>query len=245
MVGSRPAAACVAALLGFAALSPAAPGASAATGTLRLFVSHYGVLQTGSVATWSIAIFNTGTEPVTGFGASGQITGGLITGVNCPLSLWTGVGSNGGFFECGNNGGYKQTLRPGQLAAFSITVTVAAPTGAKVTNVVTGLAPGGIAFNPPTLTDTGVVVARVGTGAPTFVPAFTPTPSATGTATSTATTGGSGLGYTLLLTLAFIVSGAGLFVMFTRQRRRRPSASESPAVDESPPADETKPPDQG
>src|SRR5207244_13552386 len=97
--------------------------ASAAGNTLRLFVSHFGTLQTGAPALWRVVILNTGPGVATGFGASGRFNGAIVGEVNCPLTLWSGIGSLSNFFECGNNGGYKGQLRAGQSAVFAVTAT--------------------------------------------------------------------------------------------------------------------------
>jgi|SRR5438128_207458 len=208
------------------AFSPAQLHASAAANTLRLFVNHLGVLQAGAPDVWRIAILNTGPGTATGFGASGRISGAIVTEVNCPLGLWGGIGSLSDFFECGNNGGYKQKLGPGQLVTFSVTATVIAPVGGPVSAVVTGQGANGDVFAPTGVTDTGVAVKRTSAGLPTVTAGPTASPSASPDSTAGAATVGSGGAYSLLLAAAFIVSGAGLLYMFTRQRRKEPPGSD-------------------
>jgi hypothetical protein len=206
--------------------APARLDAEAAANTLRLFVNHLGSLQSGGTDIWRIAIFNTGPGTATGFGASGRINGAIVTEVNCPLTLWGGIGSLSNFFECGNNGGYKGELRAGQLATFSVAATVIAPVGGQVSAAVTGLGANGDVFSPSGVTDTGVAAVRTSSGIPTLPAGTTPTPSPSAGVTSGAPRVGTGGAYSLLLAAAFIVSGAGLLYMFTRRSRRIPPGSD-------------------
>jgi len=216
------AAALVAAPLSLAGLS--ANHAAVASGhVLRLFVGHTTPPQRGAVETWRIAIFNSGAGAATGFGASGRVSGATVTGIDCPLTFWGGVGSLPTFFECGNNGGYRRQLGPGQVAVFSVTGTVTAGTGSQVIVTVHGIAAVGDQFQPASVDDAAVVVVP-GAGLPT--PFYRPTPTPTTAGATTGTDGarpvGSGAAYTLLLAAAFVITSAGLFLVFTRQRRRTP-----------------------
>jgi len=204
------------------ARAPAPLHAAAAANTLRLYVNHLSVLQSGAPDIWRIVVLNTGPGTATGFGASGRINGAIVTEVNCPLSLWGGIGSLSNFFECGNNGGYKGQLRPGQLATFSVTAIVIAPVGSQVSAAVTGQGANGDVFAPTGVTDTGVAVQHTGSALPTVRAGPTPSPSASPGSIAGAARLGSGGAYSLLLAAAFIVSGAGLLYMFTRQKRKEP-----------------------
>ena len=204
------------------ARSPAQLHAAAAANTLRLYVNHLGALQAGAPDIWRIVVLNIGPGTASGFGASGRFNGAIVTEVSCPLALWGGIGSLSNFFECGNNGGYKGQLRAGQLASFSVTATVIAPVGGQVSAAVTGLGANGDVFAPTGVTDTGVVVQRTGPTLPAVQAGQTPSPSASADSTAGAARVGSGGAYSLLLAAAFVVSGAGLLYMFTRQKRKEP-----------------------
>jgi hypothetical protein len=208
------------------ALMATGPGleAHAAGNTLRVFVYHLGPLQSGSPAVWRVIIQNSGPGVAAGFGASGRFDGVIVSDVDCPLALWGGIGSLSNFFECGNNGGYRGQLRAGQSAIFGVSGNVTAPVAGRVTVTVTGLAANGDVFVPTGYKDIGVVVARSATATAFGAPAVsaTPSPTASASGAGAAATVGSGAAYSLLLAAAFVVSGAGLFYVFTRRRLKGP-----------------------